>query len=171
MSTLLHLRSLESVDAGKLSKAFADIGWSKPEAQFREYFREQEAGDRWVRIAEWDGALAGYVTLCWISGDPEFFRSGLPEIVDLNVLPEYRRHGIGSELLHAAEVEAATRATTVGLRVGLHPGYGAALRLYVRAGYQPDGTGASIDGEEVEEGAMVRLGDDLTIRMTKGLSL
>lgn len=166
----LHMRTLEPADAGKLSNAFADIGWSKPVAQFRTYLREQEAGERWACVAEWDGALAGYVTLRWFSEDPVLLESGVPEIVDLNVLPEYRRHGIGRALLHAAEVEAATRASTVGLRAGLHAGYGAALRLYVLAGYVPDGTGALIDGEEVEEGAMVELGDDLTIRMTKSLA-
>ena len=67
--------------------------------------------------------------------------------------------------MNAAEAEARKRAPRVGLRVGLHGGYGAAQRLYARRGYVPDGAGAVRDGRVVDEGEIGPLDDDLTLRM------
>jgi GNAT superfamily N-acetyltransferase len=163
------LRPIEAPDAKRLSDAFAAIGWSKPSALFQRYLQQQATGERWVRVAELDGAVAGYVTLLWVSPDPELRRLGIPEIVDLNVLPAYRRRGIASRMMDAAEAEACGRAARVGIRVGLHSGYGAAQRLYVRRGYVPDGSGAIRAGEAVGEGEAVLLDDDLTLRLTLDL--
>ncbi|MEQ9569075.1 MAG: GNAT family N-acetyltransferase [Longimicrobiales bacterium] len=127
-------------------------------------------GRRWTRVAAVEGGPAGYVTVVWASADPEFRSAGVPEIMDLNVLPRFRRRGLGASLMAAAEQEAWMRAPIVGLRLGLHPGYGAAQRLYVRRGYMPDGTGVVVGGEPVAEGAEVRLDDEPTLRMTKRLA-
>ncbi len=163
------MRVLEQSDADAFAEAFAEMGWKKPAAQFNQYFREQEAGRRTVLVAEWEGALAGYVTILWESGDPVFRSRGIPEIKDFNVLLKCRRQGIGSALMDAAEAVVAKRGPVVGLGVGLHPGYGSAQRLYVRRGYVPDGAGVVVDGKSVPEGADIKLDDGPMLRMTKEL--
>ncbi len=166
----IELRPLHAEDAEAFSNAFSAIGWSKPAATFTGYLEEQSQGLRWVRVVEVHGQVAGYVTLRWAASDPELRSWEVPEIMDLNVLPEFRRNGLGTALLDAAEAEAALRGPRVGLRMGLHSGYGAAQRLYVRRGYVPDGAGALSGAEVVAEGAAVRLDDELTLRMIKDLS-
>lgn len=161
----MRLRSLTEEDPHALSAAFAAIEWSKPVQTFEAYLREQERGERWVRVAEIDGEVVGYVTVVWSAPDPVFRKEQIPEIMDLNVLPPYRNQGVGSILMAAAESEVSKRTSRVGLRVGLHAGYGAAQRLYVKRGYVPDGSGAVREGRTVEEGAEVPLDDELTLRM------
>lgn len=166
----MKLRPLQSSDAHSFEAAFRAIGWSKPAALFERYLGEQADGQRWVRVAVVAGEVAGYVTVLWESGDPELKRRGIPEIVDLNVLPDHREQGIGNALMDAGEAEVAGRAPRVGLRVGLHSGYGAAQRLYVARGYEPDGRGTSRGGEVVAEGAMVPLDDETTLTLILELS-
>jgi GNAT superfamily N-acetyltransferase len=163
----LRIRPIGPEDAGELSAAFRAIGWSKPRERFDRYADEAKAGTRWVRVAEWEGSLAGYVTLLWESDDPVLRNEGIPEVKDLNVLPRFRCNGIGNALLDEVEAEARTRGHVLGLRVGLHSGYGAAQRLYVKRGYLPDGSGVWENGAPVEEGAKTQIGDDVTLRMIK----
>ena len=163
------MRPLEEADAAVFEEAFAEMGWNKPAAQFNRYFREQETGHRTVLVAEWEGTVAGYVTILWESGDPLFSSRGIPEIKDFNVLAKCRRKGLGSTLMDAAEAIVAKRSPVVGLGVGLHPGYGSAQHLYVRRGYVPDGAGVVVEGTAVPEGSEIRLDDDPMLRMTKEL--
>jgi ribosomal protein S18 acetylase RimI-like enzyme len=120
-------------------------------------------------VAEHDSDFAGYCTLLWQSKYAPFRASGIPEISDLNVLPQYRRQGIGSRLLDAVEAEAARRSTQVGLGVGLSANYGAAQRLYVRRGYVPDGRGITYEYAPVEYGTSVRIDDDATLMLVRTL--
>lgn len=90
-------------------------------------------------------------------------------MVDLNVLGGFQRRGVGAALLDAVEARAAERHERIGLRVGLHPGYGPAQRLYAERGYLPDGAGAVRNGRPVPEGAAVPLDDETTLRLIKRL--
>ena len=165
----LATRSMSLQDAERLSTAFRAIGWSKPASVFQQYLEDEARGTRWTRVAEWKGEPAGYVTVAWEPGDPEFARRGIPEIMDLNVLPPFRNRGIGSALLGEAELEVSKRSSEVGIRVGLHSGYGAAQRLYVRRGYVPDGAGVVVSGAIPAEGSEIRLDDEATLRLTRRL--
>ena len=84
-----------------------------------------------------------------------------PSFRDLATLPAYRRRGIANALLEMAENSAFERSPLVRMGVGLHSGYGQAQRLYARRGWIPDGVGATYEGKVVEEGARVRLDDEL----------
>lgn len=95
--------------------------------------------------------------------------TGIPEILDLNVLPEFRRRGIASRLLDHAEEAAKERSRVVGIGVGLHPGYNAAQRLYVKRGYVPDGLGVTYGDRYVEMGELVRFDDELILHFRKEL--
>lgn len=157
-------------DALPLQEAFAAIGWDKPSAQFERYVAKAEAGDRVCLVAEVDGRLAGYCTLCWESGYPPFRAARIPEIVDLNVLPGFRRRGVATALVDALEREAATRGDTVGLGVGLYADYGPAQRMYVARGYLPDGRGIVYAGQPVVPGASVAIDDDACLMFTRRLA-
>ncbi len=154
--------------------AFNKIGWNKPESLFAGYLKEQEAGERLVWVAHVKGEFAGYVTLKWQSQYPSFKAENIPEIMDLNVLPAYRKMGIGSLLLDTAEKEAATKSQIIGIGVGLYAGadggYGAAQRLYVKRGYIPDGKGVTYNYEPTVPGNTYPLDDDLVLWFTKKLN-
>ena len=117
--------------------------------------------------------FAGYVTLKWQSEYPSFKEQNIPEIMDLNVLPAYRKMRVGSLLLDIAEKEAATKSEVVGIGVGLYVGdeggYGAAQRLYVKRGYIPDGKGVTYNYELTVPGNSYLLDDDFVLWFTKKL--
>jgi GNAT superfamily N-acetyltransferase len=167
------IRSLIREDIVAISEAFNQIGWNKPATLFERYLKEQEAGERLVWVAHIQDEFAGYVTLKWQSQYPSFKAQSTPEIMDLNVLPAYRKMGIASLLLDAAEKQAATRSDTIGIGVGLYAGedggYGSAQRLYVRRGYIPDGKGITYNYEPTIPGNSYALDDDLVLWFTKKL--
>ena len=91
MHVSLQIRALHDSDPATIAAAFRRIGWKKTEAQYRRYLEEQAGGRRVCRVAFSDGRFAGYVTLNWQPTYPPFAEAGIPEIQDLNVLPEFRR--------------------------------------------------------------------------------
>jgi GNAT superfamily N-acetyltransferase len=169
MSTEARIRSLQPSDANVIAAAFTDIGWHKPASQFLLYLAEQATGRRVVLVATVRGAFAGYVTLVWEPGYTYFRERAIPEVQDLNVLPAYRRGGVATQLVGCAERIAAHRAGTIGIGVGLHPGYNAAQRMYVLRGYVPDAQGVAYDGRYVAEGEQVVFDDHLVLYFTKTL--
>ena len=166
----VDIRPLTDADVEAIPPAFAALGWpGKSIEQYRRYLREQAAGERLVLVALADGVFAGYVTVHWVSGYPPFREGGFPEIQDFNVLPDFRRRGIGTALMDAAEKAAAQRSDTVGVGVGLYADYGSAQRMYARRGYIPDGRGVNYRGVAQPPGTTVRLDDDLILMMTRRL--
>ena len=166
---IVQIRLLEESDPSSIAAAFTNMGWNKPETQFRRYLHEQVAGTRTCFVAIIEGQFSGYVTVNWRPTYAGFADLTIPEIQDLNVLTKYRRKGIASRLLDRAETEAARRSSVVGIAVGLHPGYNAAQQLYAMRGYIPDGRGITYRNCFVEEGASVVLDDDLVLHFTKQL--
>jgi GNAT superfamily N-acetyltransferase len=165
----IRIRLLEEGDPLSIATAFQQIGWRKPETQYQRYLQEQMAGTRTCFVATIDGQFAGYVTVNWRPIYAGFADLNIPEVQDLNVLTTYRRKGIASRLLDRAEAEVARCSGVVGIGVGLHPGYNAAQRLYVKRGYIPDARGITYRERFVEEGAYVMLDDDLVMHFTKQL--
>lgn len=166
---MLEITSLLPEDPPLIAQAFTDIGWDKPEAQYVRYLDEQTADDRPVLVARVDGAFAGYLTVVWVPPYEPFREAGIPEIQDFNVLPKYRRRGIGTALMDAAEALIATRSRTAGIGVGLYPDYGPAQRLYVLRGYLPDGRGIAWHGMHVAAMQEVMVDDDLALYFTREL--
>jgi len=160
------IRPLRDGDPPVIAAAFAEIGWDKPERQYLGYLTDQAAGLRDVLVATVDGVFAGYVTVFWESA----YFGGLPEISDFNVLPTYRRQGIGSRLMDAAEAMVSERSDVVGIGVGLYADYGQAQRMYVRRGYIPDGRGLMYDNKPVPPGDLVRIDDAAALMFTKRLA-
>jgi GNAT superfamily N-acetyltransferase len=170
MAPNTELRPLCETDPPVISAAFAAIGWVKPIALYQRYLAEQGAGERTCVVATTQGRIAGYVTINWTSAYPGFIDPRIPEIQDLNVLPDFRRRGLAAKLLDWAEAEVAKHSHEVGIGVGLHPGYNAAQRLYVKRGYIPDGRGIIHRDRYVQEGETIVLDDDLVMHLTKRLA-
>jgi GNAT superfamily N-acetyltransferase len=171
MGKNVEIRLLGESDPETISVAFKDIGWGKPVAQYRKYLAEQAAGNRICLVATVDGQFAGYVTVNWVPLYSPFAEQEIPEIQDLNVIPPFRRQGVGTRLLDRAEEEVALHSSVIGIGVGLHPGYNAAQRLYVKRGYVPDGRGVTYRNRYVEEGMEVVFDDDLVLHFTKTIAL
>jgi GNAT superfamily N-acetyltransferase len=138
----LAIREMTERDIDEIARTFAV--WHKSRAQYQHYFSEQLMGDRLVLVAWCGRKVVGYVTVVWESTYEPFRRARIPEIVDLNVITEHQRRGIGTALIHAAEEAARRRSYTgIGISVVQSPEYAAANRLYPKLGYVPDGRGVT----------------------------
>jgi GNAT superfamily N-acetyltransferase len=155
----------------EIPRAFAAANWpGKGAGLYRRYLTEQDDGTRAVLVASADAQFLGYVTVMWGSGYLPFREAGIPEISDLNVLPQFRRQHVGTALMDAAESAIATRGTTAGLGVGLYADHVAAHLMYLKRGYLPDGHGVAYEFTPLLPGATVRVDDNLNLMMTRVLA-
>jgi GNAT superfamily N-acetyltransferase len=165
----LSIRKLRDSDGEIISSAFREIKWNKPVSQYRRYYKEQKAGKRLVLVAFIERKFVGYLTIVWKSDYLPFRKAGAPEIVDLNVLPEYQGRKIGTKLMDAAEEIISKKLKLVGISVGLAPGYNAAQRMYVRRGFVPNGLGIQYNNRPVRYGQKIIVNDSLVLFFTKQL--
>jgi len=165
----LIVRLLRGDDIPQIAEAFKKLGWNKPASQYERYYTEQISNVRHVYVAFYDRTFAGYLTICWASPYPPFREAGIPEIVDFNVLPQFRRQGIGTTLMDDAENEIAKVSPVAGIGVGMDADYGAAQRLYVLRGYIPDGRGLHHKDRQVRYGETITVDDSLALYLTKNL--
>lgn len=168
--TGLIIRQLDESDISQIAKAFEALGWHKPRSQYERYLMEQNRKQRAVYVAFVDSEFAGYLTICWKSTYEPFREQNIPEIVDFNVLPKFRRMGIGTRLMDKAESEIAKVSHIAGIGVGMDPDYGAAQRLYVLRGYVPDGRGLHWRNHHVRYDEDVKVDDSLALYFTKELT-
>lgn len=173
----LSIRLLSEEDISAIVDEFQKVGWPKPAEIFFSYLLEQNMGSRLAWVAYVEDQLSGYVTLKWESKYEPFFIDNIPEVMDLNVLPQFRELGIASRLLSIAETEAATKSDNVGIGFGIYggdegvhdQGYGAAQRLYIKRGYIPDGKGGTYNYKRVKPGGSYPVDDDLVLWCIKKL--
>lgn len=163
------IRLLEGKDISEIAEAFQELGWNKPASQYERYLAQQGEGVREVYVAFVEGQFAGYLTICWESSYRPFFVKSIPEIVDFNVLPTFRRMGIGTRLMDKAERQIAKVSSVAGIGVGVTADYGAAQRLYILRGYIPDGLGLHWRDHHVQYHEDIVVDDDLALYLTKEL--
>lgn len=167
----IKILALNDSHVSALVDSFKQAKWDKPATLFEQYLKEGSQGqrDNWVALC--DGDIAGYITLSWQSKYQPFLSNNIPEIMDLNVLPQYRNNGVGSKLLTEAESTAFIKSNTVGIGVGLYAGedggYGAAQKLYIKAGYIPNGHGITYNYKHVTPGTSYPVDDELTLWLIK----
>ncbi len=164
------IRSISKSDidviAGDLCLPWSTVQESKE--KWNNYYREQQTGIRTVGIVEQDGKLLGYGSLLLKSQYP--YLAGLPEIHDVWIYEEYRKRGIGSQLIDWLEKLAKEKGyKEVGIGVGLYADYGSAQKLYIRLGYIPDGRGISYKYQSTIPGESYPLDDDLILWLKKDL--
>ena len=165
----LTIRSMAREEARVLYETYLSYGWHPKMETYEAYYREQLQGQRIVFIAEYMGDVAGICTLVLQPSEGPWAGRGIPEIVDLCVFFHLHRRGIGSRLLDVAEAEAAKYADSVCLAVGVHSGYGPAQRMYVKRGYNFDGSGVWYRNKPLEQYAPCVNDDDLLLFMSKEL--
>jgi ribosomal protein S18 acetylase RimI-like enzyme len=165
----IELRPFTQADISTIVTSFANADWPKSTSTFQTYWQEQEEGVRHVWVAHVDQQFAGYITLKWESNYKPFSDQSIPEIMDLNVLPLFRRNGVGARLLDTAEAMAANKTNQVGIGVGLYSDYGSAQRLYIKCGYIPDGRGVPYNYQAINSGSKVSLDDELVLWLVKQL--
>ena len=130
---------------------------------------EQVLKIRDMYIARVEGQFAGYLTVCWQSTYAPFREKKIPEIMDFNVLPKFRRQGIGTQLMDKAEAEITKVSPVAGIGVGMTPDYGAAQKLYVLRGYIPDGNGLYYRSRPIQYGDAIKVDDYMALYLTKEL--
>ena len=135
------IRNMVSTDPQVIAEEETRQGWNATADKYEMRLRDQEAGRCVSLTAEYKGEVAGYINVYREANAGPFRGTGYPVIVDFGVLEKFRRKGIGTKLMDAAEEIASGFADTVYLGVGLHNGYGSAQRMYVKRGYIPDGSG------------------------------
>jgi GNAT superfamily N-acetyltransferase len=141
----LDVRLLDAGDIKQITEEFAAAGINKPVSLYERYLAEQCRGERVVLAAFQEDVFGGSLTIKWASDYPPFKESGIPEIVDFNVLPQVRRQGVGSLLMDEAEQrilrmnQAFTEAVPHNRALGLALD-GAAGAAWLAAGELPEVT-------------------------------
>ncbi len=166
----ITVRDLREADAEAIAREEVLQGWlgASPE-KYRMRLRDRDAGMAIALAADFHGNVAGYINVYPDAQTGAFGGKGLPEIVDFGVLEKFRERGVGSRLMDVAETIAARYADTVYLGVGLHSGYGAAQRMYVKRGYIPDGSGVWYKDRVCESYTPCENDDDLVLYLSKRL--
>jgi GNAT superfamily N-acetyltransferase len=120
------------------------IEWvSDSEAEARRYLADHAEPEGASLIATCCPDVLGYVAIVWESNYAGFRSRGIPLVHQIAVAGPFRRQGVATLLMDAAEQLARDRGiVTMGITVGLFDEYGPAQRLYGRRGYIPDGRGA-----------------------------
>lgn len=145
------------------------MAWTKPSAYFAKALDQQARGDLLLLLALKESTYLGHCKVVWRSPYSGFHDSGIPEIQDLNVRPDYRRRGIGTALYDEAERRTAERSDVAGIGAGLYADYGAAQHLYAKRAYVPDGRGLHYGVNPVVSGETYRVDDDLALYLVKRL--
>lgn len=140
-------------------------------AEARRYLAEHVEPHGFSVIATSGAEAIGYVAILWKSNYTGFRSRGIPLVHQISVSGPWRRRGVATLLMDAAEQRALDRGiTTLGITVGLFDEYGPAQRMYGQRGYIPDGRGACQGQRPLSEGMQVRIGHDVIIWLTKELT-
>lgn len=164
---MLEIRRIQQRDIDLVSEAFGIHGIEKSKNYINKCWQENQRGERITLLAFYHGEFAGSLHLLTKSGYPHFRDNKIPEINDFNVIPIYRKHGIGNALMDAIEKIAFETYGIVGIGVGLYASYASAQRMYAKRGYIPDGRGLMYNGLPAKPGTMVCVDDDLNLFYTK----
>lgn len=166
---MIIVRKMIESDIQSLHSSFARQGWVKPLDILNRYFTEQQSQLREVFVAEENGFPIGYATLMPNDKNGAFKDMNIPMISDFNVFIEHRQKGAGTAILDAIEKKASERSSRICLGVGLHSGYGAAQKMYIKRGYVPDGSGVWYKNEQLDQYASCCNDDDLILYLSKQL--
>ncbi|KAB8126004.1 GNAT family N-acetyltransferase [Gracilibacillus oryzae] len=140
---------------------------SKPLDYIEKCWRENLSQERTTFLALDNKRFVGWGHLVYKSEYAFFMENGVPEIQNFDVIPPYRKRGVGSTLIDTIERFAFDTYDVIGIGFGLYADYGAAQRLYIKRGYIPDGRGIMYNNLPVEPGSLIRADDDLALFLTK----
>ncbi len=166
----ITIRNMKVSDINILAAEFLQQGWEeKNKEQFTNYLQEQNNHQRQVLIAEFNGNVAGYLTLLHNDKTGPFANKNIPTVCDFNVLIKYQHKGVGTALMDKVETMARENSDLICLAVGLYTNYGTAQRMYVKRGYIPDGSGVWYRNQNLAPYEECRNDDDLVLYLSKRL--
>ena len=165
----VFIRPMKETDIDILLRNYAEQGWSKPREALESYLARQADNALFMFVAEVNDDVAGFVVLYEDTTVGPFANQKIPLLSDFIVFKKFQRQGIGNKIMDAAEEKAATLSNKIQLGVGVHEGYGAAQRIYVKRGYIPDGSGVWYRDSRLGEGEDCKNDDDLIMYFTKEL--
>jgi len=165
----ITIRKMSSSDIQEFYQAFQNQGWDKPISILKRYYEEQQNGKRDVFVATYQNEVAGYATLLPNDEHGAFANQNIPTVCDFNVFEPFQRKGIGTAILDAIESHVRQYNNRICLGVGLHSGYGAAQRLYIKRGYIPDGSGVWYQNRIATPYQPCINDDDLVLYLSKQL--
>ena len=165
----IFIRNMLESDVDYFAEEFLKLNWGDRKDTLALYFEEQSSLRRDVLVAEYRGVPAGYITLIPSAEGGPFAGMDIPEIKDFNVLPNYRRLGIGNRLMEVVEEVGKSKCDQITLGVGLYSDYGTAQRMYVKRGYVPDGSGVWFDGKKLAPYEACVNSDELNLFFVKSL--
>lgn len=167
MSMPIQIRPMtqNTIDLIYLGLSRHDI--SKPRDYIERCWDENQSKERVTLLAFYESEFVGWGHVVFKSKYPYFVENGIPEIQNFDVIPPYRKRGIGSILIEALEENAFSKSDSIGIGFGLYADYGTAQRLYIKRGFIPDGRGIIYNNMPVEPGSQVRVDDDLVLYLTK----
>lgn len=165
----IRVRNLRLTDPEIFAAEELKQGWHSSPEKLEMRLRDTVSGKAVALAADLEGMPAGYINVYPYCMWGPLGGRGLPAIVDFAVLEKFRGKGVGTTLMDTAEKIAAGYADTVYLGVGLHSGYGAAQRLYVKRGYVPDGSGVWYDDKVCPPYAGCVNDDELNLWLYKKL--
>lgn len=163
------VRDMQRSDADDFVREECAQGWHATPDKFFTRLEHKKEGRAIPLVAEYAGHPAGYLSLYKTPGAGPYADKPWPEVVDFAVLAKFRGKGVGSVLMDVAEMIAAQTSDTICIGVGLHNGYGAAQRMYVKRGYVPDGSGVWYRDRVHEQYAPCVNDDDLVLHLAKKL--
>lgn len=163
----ITIRPMLKDDIEMVYEVFTEHQINKSREYLIQCWEENLSEARITLLALYEGQFAGSLHVLATSYYPYFAAEGIPEINDFNVIAPLRRHGIGNQLMEAAEKIALDKYGIVGIGVGLYASYGHAQRIYAKRGYIPDGRGIMYKEKPVTPGTEVRVDDDLVLYFTK----
>jgi len=163
---------VQPVGEGNFEASVQFLSWwvSDGAAEARTFLSDHAEPAGASLIAVHGDDVVGYVAILWESNFAGFRDRGIPLVHQLTVARPFRRQGVATLLMDAAEQLARERdVTTLGITVGLFDEYGPAQRLYGQRGYVPDGRGACRAQEPLGRGMQVIMDHDLIMWLTKDL--
>ncbi|MGK9253534.1 MULTISPECIES: GNAT family N-acetyltransferase [Paenibacillus] len=167
METGIGIRPMTGEDIELIYEGLTGHDVGKPLDYIERCWEENQKGERATFLAFQEKEFAGWGHVVFKSDYPYFAENRIPEIQNFDVIPPFRRQGVGSRLIEALEEQVFAKSDLVGIGFGLYADYGSAQRLYVKRGYIPDGKGVMYGNRPVEPGGQVRVDDDLVLYLTK----
>jgi ribosomal protein S18 acetylase RimI-like enzyme len=165
---IIHKASAE--DLARLNALTDLMGNAKDIGYFERQFEYQGKGQREVYILQAGGVDAGYCILNWQPKYSLFLKLGIPEIQDLNILPQFRQRGFATHMIKYCENRAREKGCEdMGIGVSVSPAFGPAQRLYTKLGYVADGNGVTYDRKLVAAGEFRPVDDQLCLMLVRSL--
>ena len=164
----IQIRTMTFDDIPRICKAENDESESNV-VYLNNQLENQENKECVAFIALCDNQIAGHVFLYCDCKWGGLGNRGLPGVADLVVYEPYRRKGIATALMDAAEREARKVHSKIYLEVCLNSEYGPAQCFYIKRGYVPDGAGVYFEGKVLGLNEACRNDDELTLCLVKEL--